>query len=155
MPNVKEIKGERTMKKIVILLVVLVMVFAFTIPAAAGGYGPGGGNGSAGTGPGVGQGQQGARGTFMMAGTIAALGTDTVTINVIHGNKLVQPYIGTQVTVTVTPQTRYLLKNGTTVTTIGFGDLKVGQKVSVYGIFANNVWTASRITVGASLNCLP
>jgi hypothetical protein len=143
------------MKKIVILFVVLVLVFTFAIPAAAGGYGPGGGNGSGGTGSGSGQGQHGTRSNFAMVGTIAAIGTNTVTINVIHGNKLVQPFLGTQVTVTMTSQTRYLYKDGTTITTIGFADLKVGQQVSVNGMFANSVWTVSRITVGASLSCLP
>jgi hypothetical protein len=138
------------MKKIAILFVVLVMVFAFTIPASAGGYGPGGGNGS-----GNGQGQQGTRGTFAMVGKIAAIGTNTVTIDVIRGNKLVQPYIGTQVTVTVTSRTRYLYKDGTTTTQIGFADLKVGQPVSVNGTVANSVWTVTRITVGAKLSCLP
>jgi len=138
------------MKKIVILFVVLVMVFAFTIPASAGGYGPGGGTGS-----GSGQGQQGTRGTFAITGKVAEIGTNTVTIDVSHGNKLVHPYLGTQVTVTVTSQTRYLNKEGTTTTTIGFVDLKVVQPVSVNGTVANNIWSVSRITVGASLSCLP
>lgn len=142
------------MKKIVILFVVLVMVFAFTIPASAGGFGPGGGNGSGGTVSGSGQGQQGTRSTFAMTGTIAAIETNTITIEVIRGNKLVQSYLGTQVTVTVTSRTRYLYKDGTT-TSIGFADLQVGQKVSLNGTLANNVWTVSRITVSASLSCLP
>jgi hypothetical protein len=142
------------MKRIVILIVVLVMVFAFTIPVAAGGNGPGVGNGSGGSGSGSGQGQQGARSIFAMSGTIAAIGPNTVTIDVIHGNKLVKPYLGTQVIVTVTSQTRYLSRDGTTTTTIGFSDLQVGQQVSVHGSVANNVWIVSRITIGASLSCL-
>ncbi len=143
------------MKRIVTLFVALVMVFAFTIPASAGGNGPGGGNGSGGAGTGSGQGQQGTRGTFAITGTITAIGTNTVTINVVRGNKLVQPHLGTQVTVTVTSRTRYIYKDGTTTTTIGFADLQVGQPVSINGTVANNVWTVSRITVGASLSCLP
>jgi hypothetical protein len=144
------------MKKMLVLLVVLMLTFAMVIPAAAGnGPGGGGNGGGSGTGPGTGQEQQGTRGTFAITGTIAAIGTNTVTINVSRGNKLVQPYLGTQVTVTVTSGTRYLYKDGTTITTIGFADLKVGQPVSVNGILANNVWTVSRITVGASLSCLP
>jgi len=144
------------MKKMLVLLVVLMLTFAIVIPAAAGnGPGGGGNGGGSSTGPGTGQGQQGTRGTFAITGTIAAIGTNTVTINVTRGNKLVQPYLGTQVTVTVTSGTRYLYKDGTTITTIGFADLKVGQPVSVNGILANNVWMVSRITVGASLSCLP
>jgi len=144
------------MKKMLVLLVVLMLTFAIVIPAAAGNGPGGGGNGGGnGTGPGTGQGQQGTRGTFAITGTIAAIGTNSVTINVTRANKLVQPYLGTQVTVTVTSGTRYLYKDGTTITTIGFADLKVGQPVSVNGILANNIWTVSRITVGASLSCLP
>jgi hypothetical protein len=144
------------MKRTLILLVVLMLTFAMVIPAAAGNGPGGGGNGAGtGTGPGTGQGQKGPRGTFAIVGTIAAIGTDTVTIDVVRGNKLVQPYLGTQVTVTVTSRTRYLYKDGTTITTIGLADLLVGQPVSVNGTVANNVWTVSRITVGASLSCLP
>jgi hypothetical protein len=142
------------MKKMLVLIVILMLTFATVIPAAAG-NGPGGGGKDGGTGSVTGQGQQVTRGTFAITGTIATIGTNSVTINVTRGNKLVQPYLGTQVTVTVTSGTRYLYKDGTTITTIGFADLKVGQPVSVNGILVNNVWTVSRITVGASLSCLP
>jgi hypothetical protein len=115
----------------------------------------GGANGNNGTGSVAGQGQQGTRGTFTITGTIAAIGSDTVTINVIRGNKLAQPYLGTQTSITVTSRTRYLYNDGMTTTTIAFADLKVGQPVSVNGTVVNNVWTAARITVGAALSCLP
>jgi len=120
-----------------------------------GGLGPIRGNDSGRNGYVIGQGLQGSATIFVMVGKISALGTNMVTIEVISGNKLVQPSLGTQVTVTVTSQTRYLYKDGTTTTTIGFTDLKEGQQVSANGTVANNVWTASRITVGASLSCLP
>ena len=108
------------MKKIVILFVVLVMVLAFTIPASASGIGPGDGTGPIGglgpirgndsgrNGYVIGQGLQGSATIFVMVGIISALGTNTVTIEVISGNKLVHPSLGTQVTVTVASQTRYL-----------------------------------------------
>jgi hypothetical protein len=170
---VKIIKGERTMKKIVVLVVILLMVFAITIPASAGGYGPAGGIGPGdGTGPigGLGpvgglhsgnaapassQAQPGSRATYVMVGKIAALGTNAITVDVLRGNKLVQPYLGKQLTVSVTSQTRYLFRDGTTTTTISFANLQVGQPVSINGTLANNTWTASRVTVGASLSCLP
>jgi hypothetical protein len=150
------------MKKMIVLVVLLVLTFALVTPAAAGGFGPGGGRNGAGTGTdvgtvtgaGVGQGQQAARGTFALTGTIAAIGTDTVTIDVYRGNKLVQPYLGTQVTVTVTSATRFLLRDGTTVSIISLADLEVGQQVSVNGLFVDDVWMISRITVGATLSCL-
>jgi len=139
------------MKKMLVILVVLLIAFAVVIPAAAGNGPGGGGKGGGGTG----QGQHGPRGTFAITGTIASIGTNTVTIEVIRGNKLVQPYLGTELTVTVTSRTRYLYKDGTTTSAIGFADLKVGQPVSVHGTLVENVWTTSRITVGALLSCLP
>ena len=150
------------MKKTIVLLLVLVLTFAVVIPASAGGNGQAGGNGNGyvagngtGSGSGSGSGQQSPRGTFAITGTITAIGTNNVTVTVIRGNKLVQPYIGTSVTVTVTPQTRYLYHTDTATTIIKFSDLKLGQSVSVNGTVADNIWTASRITVGAKLSCLP
>ncbi len=132
------------MKKTLVLLLVLIFAFAAVFPAYA-----------AGNNPGSGQGQKGPRGTFAMTGTITAIGANTVTVQVIRGNNLVKPYIGTQLTVTVTAATRYLFKDGTTTTPITFADLKVGDPVSVNGAVANGIWTTKRITVGASLSCLP
>lgn len=140
------------MKKYLVALLVVVLALALVAPVAAAGKGPGGGTGS-----GTGSGQQGPRGTFAITGTITAIGPNTVTIQVYRGNTLVQPYLGTPVSVTVTASTRYLFKSSTsaTATTITFADLRVGNPVSVNGTVANNVWTASRVTVGASLSCLP
>jgi hypothetical protein len=154
------------MKKWIVLFVVVVLTVVIVIPAFAKGNGPfGGGNGGGTSGITNGYGiltgsvtrfaRQGSQSTFILVGTITAIGTDTVTIDVYRGNKLVQPYTGTQVTVTVTSLTKYLLRNGTTATVISITDLGVGQPVSVYGTLANNIWTTSRITVGAALLCLP
>jgi hypothetical protein len=159
-----KVQRRLNMKKTIVLLLVLVLTFAVVIPASAGGNGPAGGNGNgyvagngkgSGSGSGSGSGQQSPRGTFAITGTITAIGTNNVTVTVIRGNKLVQPYIGTSVTVTVTPQTRYLYHTDTATTIIKFLDLKLGQSVSVNGTVADNIWTASRITVGAKLSCLP
>lgn len=133
------------MKKLFVLLAVFVLAFAAVTPAFAAGQGPGQGQGS----------QKGPRGTFALVGTISAIGSNTVTVQVIRGNNLVKPYIGQQLTVTVSAATRYLFKDGTTSTPITFADLKVGDPVSANGTVANGVWTAKRITVGASLSCLP
>jgi hypothetical protein len=129
--------------------------------ASAGGNGPGYGHGSGGAGTGTGTGtgtqQSGPRGTFAITGTITAIGTNSITVQVIRGNKLVQSFIGTPMTVTVNAQTRYLYRTSatTTATIITFADLKVGQPVSVNGTVADNVWTVQRIAVGATLSCLP
>jgi hypothetical protein len=59
--------------------------------------------------------------------------------------------MGQDVTLTTTPSTRFLFKDGTTTTVIAFTDLKVGDSVSASGTLTAGVWTAARITSGASL----
>lgn len=124
-------------KLIVVVLTVLVMMTAVSPALAAGGP----------------------RGTFALAGKISAVDSaaGTVTITVASGNTLVKPFIKQDVVIRTTSTTRYLYKSSVTAvaTTIKLTDLKVGDAVSVNGTTANNVWTASRITVGASLSCLP
>jgi hypothetical protein len=130
-----------------------------------GGLGPGDGTGPIdGPGPfgdndsdcndfGNGQGQHGPRINFTINGTISAIGIDMVTITVTCGNNTVQPYIGSPVTVTVTPLTRYNLEDGTTETPILFSDLQVGQLVSLNGTVVVSVWTVRRITAVTALDC--
>ncbi len=98
---------------------------------------------------------KGPRGTFSLVGNITAIGADSITVSVVSGNTLVKPYIDQEVTVTVTASTRYLLKDDNIVSIITFGDLQIGQAVSINGTLASNVWTAKRVTAGASLSCLP
>jgi len=99
------------------------------------------------------------RGPFALVGTISAIDSTTglVTVNVLKGNKLVQPYLGQSMDLKTTATTRYLLKTSSTTvaTLITFADLKVGDPVSINGTLANGTWTAMRITVGATLSCLP
>lgn len=101
----------------------------------------------------------GARGNFTLVANITAIDpvSGTVTVSVLKGNKLIQPYINQSLVISTAAKTRYLYKSSTTAvpTTITFADLKVGDAVSVNGTLANSVWTAARITVGASLTCLP
>lgn len=101
----------------------------------------------------------GPRGTFSIVGTIDSIdaAAGTVTVNVLRGNLLTKSYWGGQVTLVTTPSTRYLYKASATAlpVPITFADLKVGDKVSVNGKLANNVWTANRITVGARLVHFP
>lgn len=99
------------------------------------------------------------RGPFSLVGKISAIDAamGTVTVNVLKGNKLVQPYLGQSITLRTTATTRYLYKASATAvaTPITFADLKVGDPVSVNGRLANGIWTATRITVGARLSCFP
>jgi len=99
------------------------------------------------------------RGPFALVGTITAIDptTGVVTVNVLRGNKLAQPLIGQDLGINTTATTRFLYKSSPTTraTKITFADLTVGAAVSINGKLASGVWTATRITVGASLTCLP
>jgi len=141
------------MKKFFVLTLVLALLAATVVPALAAGN-PSAGNGRGGR---CGTGK-GGNAPFALAGTIVSLDTEarTVTISVACGNKLVKPFIGQNLTIQTTATTRFLLRNpNSTATPITYADLEFDQKVSVNGQFANNVWNASRITVGADLTCLP
>jgi uncharacterized protein (DUF2141 family) len=99
------------------------------------------------------------RGTFTLVATISAIDpvSGAVTVSVLKGNTLVKSYVGQNLVMTTTAKTRYLYKSSATAVpvTITFADLKVGDAVSINGTLANGVWTTARITVGASLTCLP
>ena len=86
------------------------------------------------------------RGPFTLVGTISTIdpATGAVTVNVLKGNKLAQPFIGQSVTLKTAAATIYLRKTTATATRITFADLKVGDPVSVSGNLLNGVWTAAR-----------
>ena len=137
------------MKKLLVLALTLALLFVMVTPAAAAGGGPGGGNGNGG-----GNGKGNGRGTFALVGTIASLdaANHTVTITILRGNKLAQPFIGQNITFQTSTSTRFLVSNTNgTCMTITFADLAVGQDVSANGTLASNAWTAKRIAVGARL----
>lgn len=137
------------MKKILVVFAVLVLTLAAVTPAVAAGSRHGYANGSV---DGL---QYAPVPNFLITGKITEIGADYVVVKVIRGNSLVHPYIGTLVTLTVTPTTRYLFTDGVTTVKITFADLKVDQKISAYGTFMNDTWLTKRITVGAKLKCLP
>lgn len=99
------------------------------------------------------------RGPFALVGKITAIdaATGVVTVNVLRGNKLAQPYIKLDVALTTTANTLYFFKASATATptAITFADLKVDDWVSASGSLVNGTWTATRITVGAKLSILP
>ena len=130
------------MKKLFIVAMALLIALATVTPALA----TGGGGG------------KGPRGTIALVGAITAVDTASgvVTVRVLKGNKLVHPYIGQNLALATTSSTRYLYKSSATAipTAIALADLRIGDPASVNGV-ANGEWTASRITVGASLSCFP
>jgi hypothetical protein len=136
--NMRHIKQQEvnTMKRLLFVVMALALTFALVNPVFA--AGPQAGN---------------PKGVFSLVGKITAMdaASKTVTVEVVTGNILVKSYIKKSLTLTTTATTRFLAKEGTTVKTISFADLKVGKGVSVSGKTTSGVWTADRITVGASL----
>ena len=141
------------MKKYFVMTLVLTLLFATVVPAFAAG-GPQARYGNATSGGSL----KDVKPPFALAGTIFNIdkGAKSVTVTVACGNTIVKPYLGQSLLIQTNDATRFLLRNpGGNATPFTFEDLTVGQKVSVNGQFANNVWMAGRITVGAELNCLP
>lgn len=122
------------MKKTVSLFIALVLLVGATVPAFAASEPSGRGNAP-----------------FTLSGTITAIQGTTVTVHVLAGNYLVHPYLGQDLTLQTTEATRFLLRTPTGCVVITLADLAVGQSVSVQGTLADEVWTATRITVGALL----
>ncbi len=127
------------MKRWAILLLAAGMVAAIAAPALAAGS------------------QPPKRMPFNLVGRVTAVdaGAAAITVEVVRGNRVVRPFIGQTVTVQTTAATRFLRKTETGVVRITLADLQAGDAVSVQGTRTGEVWTASRITVGAHLSCLP
>ena len=127
------------MKRFSIFMLVLILSLTLVTPALAAGKSPV------------------AKGPFVLVGKISAIDpvAKTVTVQVLRGNALVKPYLTKTVVINTTVATRYQFTDGTTISTITFSDLVVGNAVSVSGNLVSSVWSATRITVGAKLSCLP
>ena len=123
------------MKKLLFVLLLVTMLFSGVIPAFA-----------------ASADAARRRGTlFTLSGQITAIAGDTVTVDVLTGSAVVRPYLGETLDIETTTSTRFLLKTPDGTVTISLEDLEVGGKVSVQGSVAEDVWTATRITVGAKL----
>ncbi|OGO11839.1 MAG: hypothetical protein A2Y53_03535 [Chloroflexi bacterium RBG_16_47_49] len=145
------------MKKLTVITLVVIMLVLSVVPALAAGGPPA----NRGTASGNSDGNQvsfGIRTPYALSGTISGIDGDarTVIVTVVCGNRLVNPYIGQNVTLQTTVATRFLLRNEDgMVTPIAFEDLAVGQNINSHGTLVDGVWTANRITSGALLNCQP
>ncbi|MEI7847255.1 MAG: hypothetical protein WCK35_15760 [Chloroflexota bacterium] len=126
------------MKRFTILMLVLILSLTLVTPALAAGKPPS------------------AKGPFALVGKISAIDpvAKTVTVQVLRGNALVKPYFSKTVIIQTTTLTRYMFTDGVSKKVITFNDLVVGKSVSIGGLLANSVWTATRITMGAKLSCL-
>lgn len=153
------------MRKVIgITLIVILLLTAMAVPAVARrGRGGGGGGGKGGRG---GQGRGGT--VFALAGKVVAVSwvkenedvPETITVEVEAGNRLVREYIGTNVTILTTEETRFRNCEDSPGVLIRFEDVEVGDFVSVGGTVDANTeqfvedFVAERVTVGASLQCL-
>jgi hypothetical protein len=84
---------------------------------------------------------------FTLTGTITAIGTDSITVLVHNGNRLIKPYIGQELVVQVTENTRYRQWTPDGCVPITFEDLEVGDATSIQGTVSEEVFTAARVTV--------
>ena len=125
------------MKRWLLFVLLLGLLFATVLPVSAAGNGP--------------------RIPFNFVGKIAAVDPvgNTVTVDFIRGNKLARSNAVDSVTVKVTDTTRFLELAGDIAVPITFGELEIGDPISVHGVLVDGVWTASRITVGAKLIHFP
>ncbi len=162
------------MKKIFVIILVVTMLALSVIPALAAGGPPaerGSGNGTCIGNP-AGTGSQtqarygmmpqgsgfGTQTPYAISGTITAIDPIalTVIVKVSCGNRLASSTIGNDVTLKTSDATRFLLRNEDgTVTPITFAGLKVNETISSHGTLDDGIFTATRVTMGALLNCLP
>ena len=123
-------------KRLVILTMVALITLVAATPALAGHGGPGGNGGG------------GSRPLFALVGTITAIGSDTITVQVVDGNRFVEPYIGGELTVQLTGSTNYFEWDPDGRLPIDFDEVEVGDTTSIHGTVADDVFTADRVTVG-------
>jgi hypothetical protein len=128
-------------KPAILATIVLVLLVAATPSLAAGG-GPHGGPG------GGGQGGQGGRSLFALVGSIAEIGEDTITVQVVEGNWFVWPYVGETLAVQVTVDTlfyQWTLEGRVPITA---ADITEGDLASIHGtVTADGAFIASWMTV--------
>jgi len=88
-------------------------------------------------------------------GTITAIDIDnnTITVQVVDGNRFVWPYIEQELTVQVTGNTSFFEWYPDGRVPITFADVEVGDSTSIHGTVAGDVCTADWVTVGVP--CVP
>jgi len=115
-------------------MVALITLVAAT-PALARRGGPGGNGGG------------GGRPLFALVGTITAIGSDTITVQVVDGNRFVEPYIGDVLTVQLTDSTGYFEWDPDGRLPIDFEDVTVGDTTSIHGTVVDGDFIADRVIV--------
>lgn len=90
---------------------------------------------------------------FAVVGTVAAVGSDSITIQVLSGNKPVKPFVGQELVVQVDENTilrRWTEEGGVP---IALADVVVGEGVNANGTVAEETFVAARVTAGIPLYC--
>ncbi len=123
-------------KRLVILTMVTLVTLVAVTPVLAGHGGPGGNGGG------------GGRPLFALVGTITVIGDNTITVQVVDGNRFVEPYIPGELTVQLTGSTNYFEWDPDGRLPIDLEDVALGDTTSIHGTVADDVFTADRVTVG-------
>jgi Domain of unknown function (DUF5666) len=90
---------------------------------------------------------------FTLVGTITAIDGGAITIQVRSGNRPVRPYVGQELTVQLTENTRYRQWTPNGCVPIDLVDVSVGDTVSVQGVVGDDTFVARRVTIDVPLNC--
>jgi hypothetical protein len=124
-------------KKLVVLITIMLIALVVVSPVFAAGNGRGRGGKSGGSD------QQ----FFSVLGTITDIGSDTITIDVLEGSKVIWAYIGGELTVNLTGSTTYYEWTPDGRIAIAFEDVAVGDITNIQGTLVADVFTATRVTV--------
>jgi hypothetical protein len=84
---------------------------------------------------------------FSLVGVITALDGDTITVEVYHGNRIIRPYIGEELTIKLTSSTRYRQWQPGGCIPISFDGVAVGDTASIQGTVSDDIFTAQRVPV--------
>jgi hypothetical protein len=91
---------------------------------------------------------------FTMVGFVEGKSANSLDVQVIHGNRFSKPFYQTVKTVQVDPKST-LIRRWTPSGCVpaNWGDVSVGDSVSVHGHVVNGVFRANRVTVDVPLTC--
>lgn len=133
-------------RKVMVLVLVALAALMVSAPALAAGSGRGSGRANQERSGGQPAALPG-RGNFALVGIITAKDSGALIVMVYGGNRLAQPYIGQELAVQVTDDTRYRQWTADGCTPITYDEVQAGDTTSMRGIVSDEVWTAKRVTV--------
>jgi hypothetical protein len=148
----KDSKENGAMKKKMFVLALVALVALVSVAPAL----------AAGPGPGPGKQLRCRRGTgndcipgiplFTLVGILRGIGEGSLTVEVHHGNRFAQPYVGTELEVVTTEVTVYQRWTPTGCVPMEPEEIQEGDTTSMHGLVQEGIFTASRVTVGVPLD---